>query len=139
MRTLLRRLLPVGLLAGLAYAIWRVLEARRSTGPAAPAWEAQPFPYPPVPGAAATATSHHLTVPEGMVAGGGPETEATAVEEPVMDPIDGVCPDSHPVKGKRSSGIYHVPGGRAYDRTKPDRCYCDAAAAEADGLRPSKV
>jgi len=31
-----------------------------------------------------------------------------------------------------------VPGGLAYERTAPDRCYRDAAAAEADGFRPSK-
>jgi hypothetical protein len=37
-----------------------------------------------------------------------------------------------------ASGIYHVPGGFNYARTKPDRCYRDVAAAEADGLRPSK-
>jgi hypothetical protein len=28
-----------------------------------------------------------------------------------------------------------VPGGANYERTKPDRCYRDEAAAEADGLR----
>jgi hypothetical protein len=39
------------------------------------------------------------------------------------------------VKGKLSSKIFHVPGGLSYDRTKPDRCYRDPAAAEADGLR----
>jgi hypothetical protein len=45
---------------------------------------------------------------------------------------------SHPVKAKLSSGIYHLPGGQNYERTKPDRCYVDAAAAEADGLRAAK-
>ena len=52
---------------------------------------------------------------------------------------DGSAPDSHPIKAKESSGIYHVPGGRFYDRTKPDRCYPTAAAAEADGYRRSKT
>ena len=52
---------------------------------------------------------------------------------------DGGCPESHPVKAKLSSGIFHVPGGANYERTKPDRCYVDEAAADADGLRPSKV
>lgn len=55
-----------------------------------------------------------------------------------VDPVDGVCPDTHPVKGKLASGLFHQPGGFAYPRTKPDRCYVDAAAAEADGLRPAK-
>lgn len=52
---------------------------------------------------------------------------------------DGSVPASHPVKVKESSGIFHVPGGRFYDRTRPDRCYPTAAAAEADGYRRSKT
>lgn len=56
-----------------------------------------------------------------------------------VEPLaDGGCPGTHPVKGKVASGIYHVPGGRSYGRTRPDRCYASAAAAEADGLRPAK-
>lgn len=55
-----------------------------------------------------------------------------------VEPVDGVCPDTHPVKGKLASGLFHLPGGFAYPRTRPDRCYVDAAAAEADGLRPAK-
>ncbi len=51
---------------------------------------------------------------------------------------DGTSPESHPIKVKASSGIFHVPGGRFYDRTRPDRCYATAAAAEADGYRRSK-
>jgi hypothetical protein len=52
---------------------------------------------------------------------------------------DGSCPKTHPVKAKMASGIFHVPGGANYARTKPDRCYVDAAAATADGLRPAKA
>lgn len=51
---------------------------------------------------------------------------------------DGSCPASHPVKAKVESGIFHVPEGRHYERTKADRCYQDASRAEADGLRRSK-
>jgi hypothetical protein len=47
-------------------------------------------------------------------------------------------PDGYPVKVKTASGIYHVPGGRFYDRTMPDRWYATAHAAEADGYRRSK-
>jgi hypothetical protein len=57
---------------------------------------------------------------------------------PWVEPVDGTCPDTHPVKGKLASKIFHVPGGFNYPRTRPDRCYLDAAAAEADGLRLSK-
>ena len=55
-----------------------------------------------------------------------------------IDPDGNLCPDSHPVKAKLSSMIFQVPGNFAYDRTKPDRCYETATAAESDGLRPAK-
>ncbi len=48
------------------------------------------------------------------------------------------APAGHPIKAKLSSGIYHVPGGAMYDRTRPDRWYASTAAAEADGLRAAK-
>ena len=55
-----------------------------------------------------------------------------------VDPVAGGCPAGYPVKGKRGSGIYHVPGGLSYARTVPDRCYATPADAEADGLRAAK-
>jgi hypothetical protein len=55
-----------------------------------------------------------------------------------VEPMGAVCPTTHPVKGKLGSLIFHLPGGLNYERTRPDRCYLDAAAAEADGLRPAK-
>ena len=51
---------------------------------------------------------------------------------------EGGCPSSHPIKAKLSSSIFHQPGGMNYERTNADRCYLDAAAAEADGLRAAK-
>lgn len=51
---------------------------------------------------------------------------------------DGTCPASHPIKAKDSSGLYHVPGGNAYERTIPDRCYRSAEDAEADGYSPAQ-
>ncbi len=61
-------------------------------------------------------------------------------DQPWVAPnADGSAPASHPVEVKESSGIFHVPGGRFYDRTRPDRCYPTAAAAEADGYRRSKT
>jgi hypothetical protein len=59
-------------------------------------------------------------------------------EQTWLAPVDGACPDGYPIKAKVKSGIYHQPGGTAYERTSPDRCYSDAAAAEADGLRAAK-
>jgi hypothetical protein len=49
-----------------------------------------------------------------------------------------VCPATHPVKAKQSSNIFHVPGGLNYERTVPDRCYRDEAAAIADGFVKSR-
>jgi hypothetical protein len=57
-----------------------------------------------------------------------------------VEPLDGGgCPTGHPVKANDSSGIYHVPGGRFYDRTVAVRCYSSAEAAAADGYRPAKA
>jgi hypothetical protein len=52
---------------------------------------------------------------------------------------DDVVPHGFPVKVKLSSGIFHVPGGRFYERTKADRWYATTGAAEADGYRRSKT
>ncbi|CAN5764558.1 hypothetical protein BH24ACT5_BH24ACT5_09830 [soil metagenome] len=51
----------------------------------------------------------------------------------------GECPPGYPVKVNADSGIYHQPGGRFYDRTRPDRCYASATAAEAGGFRAPKA
>ena len=57
-----------------------------------------------------------------------------------VEPLDGGgCPAGHPVKANDSSGIYHVPGGRFYDRTVAVRCYASPEAAVADGYRPAKA
>jgi hypothetical protein len=55
-----------------------------------------------------------------------------------VQPEEGACPITHPVKAKVSSKIFHEPGMTAYDRTSPDRCYRDATTAEADGFRRAK-
>jgi hypothetical protein len=57
---------------------------------------------------------------------------------PWVDPADGACPASHPVKGKLSSRIFHLPGMIAYERTNADRCYLGPSQAEADGFRAAK-
>ncbi len=107
-----RRLLGIGLLAGVAYAVWRKLPTRPETGTH---WEPQPFPFPP-----------QMAVDD-------------IDESPWVDPAEsGACPAHHPVKAKLASGIFHEPGGANYARTKADRCYLSTEAAEADGLRASK-
>jgi hypothetical protein len=115
MRNATKRMLGLGLLAAAGYAVWRAFDARTvATGATGVTWDPQPFPYPPVPR----------------------ETAVTA--SPWLEPHEGTCPTSHPVKAKLSSGIFHVPGGVNYGRTQPDRCYATPEAAEADGLRAAK-
>jgi len=145
----LRRLLKLGFLAGAGYAIWRYLERRRDESGVE--WEPQPFPYPPQPradmpttgeptggaepigGAEATGSAPGATVTKAAETGPAP----LAAERPWVEPVDGTCPVTHPIKAKMSSHIFHVPGGANYERTHADRCYRDAAAAERDGLRQS--
>ena len=128
MRRLLRRLFGLGLVAGVGYAAWRYFEKQR--GESRVDWEPQPFPYPPQPRETPAAAGGAATAP----ATTAPATTAEATTAWV-EPTGETCPASHPVKAKMSSQIFHVPGGASYDRTRPDRCYRDAAAAEADGLR----
>ena len=54
-------------------------------------------------------------------------------------PVDGGCPDGYPIKANDNSGIFHVPGGRFYERTVPERCYATADDALADGYRQAKA
>lgn len=55
-----------------------------------------------------------------------------------VEPFGTDAPTSHPVKAKLSSMLYHLPGMAFYDRTRPDRCYVDSGAAEADGFIRAK-
>jgi len=54
------------------------------------------------------------------------------------EPSGDACPASHPVKVKLSSGLYHLPGMLAYQRTNADRCYASAEDAEGDGFVRAK-
>jgi hypothetical protein len=51
---------------------------------------------------------------------------------------DGSCRDTHPVKVKLRSGLFHLPGMLVYDRTRADRCYRSAEDAVADGFEQAK-
>ncbi len=115
MKKAARRALGLGLIGGIAYALWRAWQARVPARDDGLEWESAPFPFPPVP---------------------RPAPPKSAWAEPNDD---GSCPASHPIKGKQASGIYHVPGGVNYERTRPDRCYADEDAALRDGLRRSKL
>ena len=98
--------------------------ARWWTARSVPAPSATPQ-WPPFDPAAPAATTDPVT----------PEP----VRPPWVAPVDGQCTIDHPVKANDNSGIYHVPGGRFYDRTRAERCYVDAVSAEADGYRAAKA
>lgn len=127
----LRRTIGLGVVAGATYAVWRAIEKNQSPGDSG--WEPQPFPFPPQPRTADTT---------GRISGSASGESAARDEQHAppdyLEPVAGACPASHPVKAKLASGIFHVPGGQSYERTTPDRCYLDAAAAMRDGLRASK-
>ena len=123
-RPLIRRGAIVGLLVGIAFAAWKFL-ATRTPDTGGVTFQAQPFPMPPRPIPASEPARAEVDV----------AAEATVKVDPDSG---GGCPVTHPIKGKRSSGIYHQPGGFAYARTHADVCYVDASAAEDDGLRAAK-
>lgn len=147
----IKRLAYLGGLVGGAYAL-RQAKAKRDarTNLGAPAtWPPLRVAEPPV-----AAVGDLVTAAEQAPADQpAPEPEPVVSDEPVaavgevasadsvtwVAPDDGGgCPLTHPVKANANSGIFHVPGGQFYDRTRAERCYVDAAAAEADGYRAAK-
>jgi hypothetical protein len=100
-------------------------------------------------GEAARATEHEATDLQRRLATAPTEVADRSEPEPMapapgdttrtwVKPDDGACPASHPVKAKLRSKVFHLPGMVDYDRTNADRCYSDAAAAEADDFRQAK-
>jgi hypothetical protein len=126
-RTVLLTLLALGV--GAAVSWWR----SQATTPT----PSQPPQWPEWPARANDADAVAPSVAAARSVAAAPDDAAERAWLPAND--DGSTPDGHPVKVKESSGIFHVPGGRFYDRTRPDRCYPTAAAAEADGYRRSKT
>jgi hypothetical protein len=149
MRKSVKRALGAGIIGGVAYAAWRAWSARvPAPAPGGVEWSTGPFPFPPVPHAASTpttekpATAKPATPKPAKPAKPKPaatKTSGASTATWKKPNADGSCPKTHPVKAKMASGIFHVPGGANYARTKPDRCYVDAQAAAADGLRPAKA
>lgn len=121
-----RLTLALLLLAGIAV-VWR-----RRAGRAVPATEVAPWPpFEPVAEPVVEQVADQVTEPV---------TNLAAEPAPRwVAPVDGGCPDGYPIKANDNSLIYHVPGGRFYDRTVPERCYAAAEDAEADGYRRAKA
>lgn len=172
---LLRRVLRLGLLAGIGVGVLKLLRGGKGPDPWADSWVSTGPPGGTRPSPAPAATAPKSAQPEKSVAGksstdktasgksnaakaepGKAPTSRTArltrtgparksptgkAEDPPGERLwvpanDGVCPQSHPVKAKLSSKIFHTPSSRNYSRTKADRCYPDETSAQADGLRP---
>jgi large subunit ribosomal protein L17 len=113
----MRRMVVVGLVGG-AVVVGAVVVVRRRAAPA--------------PAAVGVPDWAPLRLAE-------PVPSADPTREPWVAPdAAGDCPGSHPIKGNRASRIFHVPGGRYYESTRAERCFCDEAAAVADGYRPAK-
>lgn len=117
-----RRLTLFLVLLGVAGALWQ----RRAIG-AAPTSKPSWPPFEP-------------TTPESPKSPTPPEPAAAYQPTATwVAPVDGACPGGYPVKANDNSGIFHVPGGRFYDRTIPERCYATADDALADGYRRAKA
>lgn len=139
-RTLFRWVVRSAVVAGAAALVVRLLRRGEETPSVDDAASSAPRP---VAAGATKATTEappkeppEPLVPEPPAPEAGEERPAD--EAAWVPPEEGSCPPGYPIKAKEASGIFHVPGGLAYDRTVPDRCYRDVAAAEADGYRQSK-
>ena len=117
MTTWLKRLFLLAVISGAAFAVWTAVQRRNEVAvtPPTPPPPAPPSPPPP---------------PQ--------PTSVAKSSERWREPVNGECPDGYPIKVAKS-GIYHVPGGRSYDRTTAERCYANTDDAEADGYRRAKA
>ena len=118
----LRALFWLAVLSGAGFAVYTAVNRRN---------EPVLTPVPPQP----LAASPPAPAPEAPAA--APATEVPSAVW--VAPVDGAAPEGYPVKVNVKSGIYHLPGGRFYDRGAADRCYASAEDAEADGYRRAKA
>ncbi len=154
----LRRIVTLVVLVAGAWLLWRRLWPR-ADGSSSPDWApAAPVPAPPasLPPEVVTAPSSPEP-PTAPLAPAPPETghplgavrdrlasieaDAEGLSETAdgwVGACDGQCPESHPVKAKVRSRLFHLPGMMAYARTNADRCYQSADRAEADGFTRAK-
>lgn len=51
-----------------------------------------------------------------------------------VEPLDGACPTTHPIKAKLGSRVFRRPGMPTYEASKPDRCYASEGAARRAGF-----
>jgi hypothetical protein len=145
---LIRRLFWLGVLSSVGFVGWNAWQRKNeAAAPGVPEWppivppSATPAATPP--GAPAPTSFVELPNDDGAKSASTADERTTATDahstsERWVEPVNGSCPTSHPVKANDNSGIYHVPSGRFYDRTGAERCYAEASDAEADGYRAAK-
>ena len=122
----LRALFWLAAASGAGFAVYTAIQRRNEPA-------LTPTTVRPVVSPAAAAAPAPAPAPE-------PEpAEPAAAPTAWVAPVDGVAPEGYPIKVNVKSGIYHVPGGRFYDRGTADRCYASAEDAEADGYRRAKA
>ncbi|MDQ1357460.1 MAG: hypothetical protein QOG44_1833 [Acidimicrobiaceae bacterium] len=131
-RRFVRFLLPSGLLLVVALLVRRSVHLRSEVFRVVPSRDAWPpiteVERPPPPVTAETEAAQTEAA----------QTETVQAPAAWLAPADGECPPTHVIKAKEASGIYHLPGMANYNRTKPDRCYAEESAAEADGFTKAK-
>jgi hypothetical protein len=158
MFTLLRRLFWLAVLSGAGYAAYTAWQRKNEPAPdGPPAWpplddttstpptqsDAAPVassaPVPPTDTSADSAPVASAVPPTGDAPARDAWTTAAPGDRLWVEPVDGGCPPGYPIKGNDNSGIFHVPGGRFYERTVPERCYATEDDAVADGYRRAKA
>lgn len=55
----------------------------------------------------------------------------------VAPDANGNCPAGYPIKGSRA-GVFHMPGGRLYVKTRPVLCFANESQAKTAGYRASQ-
>ncbi len=134
MRRWSRRLVCLTTLAGISAAVLLFLQNRRAAGQVAePVWppvtpDDKVRPFAPV-----------TTTPIPAQQSPTQSDSAQTSQQRWVAAVDGACPGGYPIKANESSGIFHVPGGRFYNRTIPERCYAKADDAVSDGYRAAKA
>lgn len=124
----LRRLALLAALAAVGAVLFTKLRSSQPAAAPTPSWP----PFEPAP------RTSSVTEPE-MQPFAAAATAPTPDAARWVAPVDGQCPEGYPIKANDNSGIFHVPGGRFYARTVPERCYAAAEDAAADGYRQAKA
>jgi hypothetical protein len=153
MKRTIRKLLILMIIGAAGAAVFR--SRRRShAAPAAPSTEWPPFEARTGAAHNGSADADSGAAKTGAIGAMAAEAEETHVGHAAGDQsgeqasddsrewvvaVDGACPTGYPIKVNPASGIFHVPGGRSYERTVPQRCYASAEAAERDGYRQAKA